>query len=76
MVFIFYFSRHHDVAPVPEVVEDMKVCSRFLFPPLGFVGWLIEHFCLYHSFVVSVFFSSCPPFCYVSLNVLVGTRNH
>lgn len=28
ILFIFYFSRHHDVAPVPEVVEDMKVCSR------------------------------------------------
>lgn len=30
----FYnFSRHHDVAPVPEVVEDMKVCLKML----GFV---------------------------------------
>jgi len=37
-IILLFFYRHHDVAPVPEVVEDMKVCTRFLFSS-EFVGF-------------------------------------
>ncbi len=49
------FSRHHDVAPVPEVVEDMKVCLKML----GFVCCVTFDLAfLSLSLVCSVFFSS------------------